>query len=325
MKAAIYKSYGPPSVLSVQDVPQPTPKPNQCLIRIIASSVTTGDTTIRAFKKIPLLFYIPARFMFGITKPRKQILGNQFSGIIESAGNNTSQFKTGDHVFGFTGTGFGANAQYICLPEKNIAIKPSNLTHEQAAIVPFGGITALYFLSLANLKPNQNILIIGATGAVGSFATQLAKHSGATVTAVCSQSNHPFAKSLGATHTIDYQSQSLDTLNQTYDVIFDTVGKSSYPAIKHILTPTGTYLTTTFGSRELLHMLLTKLTSKQRVICAINPDRQQDLITLRTHIEAGHISPFIDQTFTLGRIADAHTYVEQGHTKGAVAITIPSS
>lgn len=225
MKAIICTKYGPPNVLKLQDVAKPTPKKNEVLVRIHSTSVTTGDCRMRSFNS-PLLFWIPMRIILGFRKPRKPILGVELSGEIEEIGTDVTQFKKGDQIFALTELNVGGYAEYTCIHESGlIALKPTNVTYEEAAIIPFGGTSALHFLRKARIKRGQQVLIYGASGSVGTAAVQLAKYFGATVTAVCSHSNFALVQSLGADKVIDYTKEDFTKRGEYYDVIFDAVGK----------------------------------------------------------------------------------------------------
>ena len=317
MKAIVYVNYGAPEVLQLKDVEKPTPKDNEILIKIRATAVNSGDVRLR--KADPFA----VRFLFGLTKPKKNILGGVFSGEIEAIGATVKLFKVGDPVFGATGMGFGAYAEYKCLPENAVlALKPNNITHEEAAVIPFGGMTALHFIKKANIQSGQEVLINGASGAVGTAAIQLAKYYGAYVTGVCSTANLSLVKSLGADEIIDYTKEDFTKNGKTYDVIFDTVDKISFSNSLKSLNKKGILILGASGIAGMLLGLWTSITSSKKVITGIISQKTEDMIFLKTLIEEGELKPVIDRTYSLDQMAEAHEYVQKGHKKGNVAITV---
>ncbi|WP_345323657.1 NAD(P)-dependent alcohol dehydrogenase [Candidatus Villigracilis proximus] len=320
MKAIIYTEYGSPDVLHLAEVEKPAPKDNEVLIKIYAVSVNYGDTLARNFKgtppgrfNMPFLFWILARFAFGFNKPKNRILGSELAGKIEAVGKDVKLFKTGDDVFGYRAQSMGANAEYICMPENGlVAIKPANMTYDEAALVPYGALTALNLLRAVNIQRGQKVLINGASGAIGSAAVQLAKHYGAEVTGVCGTPRLEFVKSLGADKVIDYTKEDFTKNGETYDLIFDILGRSSFAQCKSSLNPNGRYLLASFKMKQLLQMLWTSKIGDKKVICALSGENIADLHSIKELIEAGKLKSIIDKRFPLEQIPEAHRYVESG-------------
>jgi len=309
MKAIICKKYGPPENLEIVEYKNPMPKEDEVLIKIYATSVTNSDIFIRS-SNIPIRFRIPMRLMIGIRKPRNEIIGEVFSGIIEHIGSRIERFKVGDHVYGLTGFSLGAYADYKCMKEKDskkgcIAIKPGNISFEEATAAAYGGLLAFQYLEKGNIQPGQKVLIYGASGTSGIIAVQLAKHLGAEVTGVCSAKNIEFIKSLGADKALDYTKQDSLSQLEEYDVILDAVGKAKKSALKEAckksLSKNGKYISIDDGA----------------LICS--SDR---LSRIKELFESGKIKPINDRCYHFDQIVDAHQYVEQGHKKGNVAITV---
>lgn len=328
MKAIVYTEYGPADVLHLQEVKKPTPKDNEVLIKVHATSVTAGDCNARGFVFVPPGFGFLPRLMFGLRKPKQTILGMELSGEIEAVGKDIKLFKKGDPVFGTAGEKFGAYAEYICLVEEaRLVMKPANITFEEAASIPFGATTALYFLrNVAKLQRGQKVLIIGASGCTGVYAVQLAKFYEAEVTGVCSTANVELVKSLGADKVIDYTQEDFTQNGETYDVIFDMVaGKASFACYKGSLKPNGLYLAGAGGLKEFAQMAWTALTGGKKVIAGEAPDRKEDLVFLKGLLEAGKLKPVIDRRYPLEKTAEAHRYADTGHKKGSVVITVAPS
>jgi len=327
MKAIVWTKYGPPDVLQLKEVEKPTPKDNEVLIRIVATTVTAGDCELRSLK-FPIFLKLVMRLWRGLIKPKEtSILGTELAGEVEAVGKDVKLFNEGDQVFGSAGVNFGANAEYICLPEKpgemegGVAIKPVNMTYEEAAAVPFGGRDALHFLRKGNIHSGQKILINGAGGSIGTFAIQLAKYFGAEVTAVDSTAKLDMLRSIGADQVIDYTQEDFTEKGEIYDVIFDVVGKISFSRSDKALKQNGTYLLANPMS-QMVGGLWTNLTSSKKVIMEAASGTIEDLVFLRELIEAGKIKSVIDRTYPLAQIAEAHSYVETGQKKGNVVITV---
>jgi NADPH:quinone reductase-like Zn-dependent oxidoreductase len=305
MKAIICTKYGTPDVLRLREVEKPAPKDKEVLVKIHAAAVTSGDCRVRSFNS-PLSYWIPMRIFLGVTKPRKPILGVELAGEIADVGKGVTRFKKGDQVFAMTGMRFGAYAEYTCLPEDGVVgLKPANATYEEAASILFGGTTALHFFRKAKLQSGHKVLIYGASGAVGTSAVQLAKRLGAEVTGVCSTANMELVKSLGADRVIDYTREDFTRRTERYDIVFDAVGKCPKSSRKKALVPNGTFVSVEGQG--------------------IAKERIEDLLYLKELFEAGKLKPVIDRRYPLEYVAEAHRYVDQGHKKGNVIVTMSHS
>ena len=302
MKAIVATKYGGPEVLQLKEVQKPTLKANEILIKVHATTVSAGDFRMRSFT-VPPVFWLPARLTLGLTKPKQPIYGMELAGEVEAVGKDVTRFKVGDQVFASTLTEkFGAYAEYKAFPEQGmVVIKPANITYEEAAAFPIGATTALRLLRKGNIQSGQKVLIYGASGSVGTYAVQLAKYFGAEVTGVCSTSSLDLVRALGADHVIDYTKEDFSSRAERYDVVYDTVAKFPKSQYSKILTPNGTYIT------------MAKLDTKENI---------DNLVFIRELIEAGEIKAFIDRCYPLEEMVEAHRYVDLGHKKGNVVITV---
>jgi NADPH:quinone reductase-like Zn-dependent oxidoreductase len=328
MKAILWTKYGSPDGLQLREVPKPAPQDNEILIKIHAATASTADTEFRRLK-LPFLFAIPLRLYLGFTKPtRITTLGTEFAGEVESIGKDVTRYKPGDQVFGYTGLGMGTYAEYMCLTEKPSAMasvigpKPVNVSYEEAAAVPFGALEALHALRQANIQPGQKVLIVGAGGSIGTYAVQLARHYGAEVTGVDKAGKLDMLRSLGADHVIDYAQEDFTKRGQTYDVIFDTIGKSPFSGSLRSLKENGTYLNANPGLLGSLRRRTLSKKSSKRVIPWTGGYTVKNLLAVKELIEAGTIRPIIDRRYPLEQIVEAHRYVDTGDKKGNVVITM---
>ncbi|SIS70145.1 NADPH:quinone reductase [Zobellia uliginosa] len=305
MKAVIYEAYGPPNVLTLKQVEKPIPKDDEILVKIHAATVTSGDARLRS-SDFPPLFWLPARLIFGLFKPKKKILGHELAGVVEEIGKGVTRFNVGDSVFGTTTMlSTGSYAEYICLPQKwksgVIALKPKNLSYQEAAALPIGAMTAIYLLEKAQLKKGQNVLVYGASGSVGSYAVQIANQKGAIVKGVCSTSNFEMLRSLGAQNLIDYKKEDYSAGDEKFDIVFDAVGKTTKSKAKKVLNPGGTFVSVKMMTKE----------------------KDETLELIKEMAEQEKLKAFIDQHFKLEEIVKAHEYVDKGRKRGNVVIETP--
>ena len=328
MKAIVWTKYGSPDGLILQEIEKPVPKDDEILIRIRATTVTAGDCEMRRLE-LPLMLSFPVRLYAGFLRPKRiTILGQELAGEVEKVGKNVNAFKEGDQVFGTTGFGFGAYAEYICLPgEPNemqgaLAIKPANLTYEEAAAVPTAGLEALHYLRKANIQRVKRVLIIGSGGSIGTFSMQLAKHFGAEVTGVDSTEKLEVIRSIGADHVIDYTKVDYTKNGESYDLIIDVVGRSSVSRRIRLLKPDGYYFLAYAGLFHILLGIWISMTSNKKLKVESASQKKEDLVFLKDLVEAGKIKPIIDRSYPLEQIPEAHRYVESGGKKGNVVINV---
>jgi NADPH:quinone reductase-like Zn-dependent oxidoreductase len=322
MKAVICTKYGPPEVLQLKEVAKPVPSDHEILVKVAATTVTAADIRQRS-ADVPLSFWLPAHLIFGWSKPRKAILGTVLAGAVEAVGKAVTRFHVGDQVFAYDIVKFRTYAEYTCLPENSaIACMPSTVASEEAAAIPFGGITALHFLKHGKIQSGQKVLIYGASGSVGTWAVQLAKHFGAHVTGVCSTAHVALVKALGADQVIDYTKEDWTRSGETYDLLFDAVGKTSFPGCLKVLKREGVYLQSVAAPALSLRMRWVGLTSNRTLIGGEATPKAGDLVYLKELVEAGTIRPVIDRCYPLEQIVAAHRYVDQGHKMGDVVITV---
>ena len=322
MKVCVYERYGPPEVLQLKEVEKPTPKDNEVLIKTRATTVTSGDWRVRSLN-VPAGFGLIIRLVLGVSRPKQPVLGTELAGVIESVGKDVGKFKVGDQVFSFSDSAMGCYAEYKCMPEDGaIALKPANLTFDEAAALSFGGTTALDFFRRGKLQSGERVLINGASGGVGTAAVQLARHFGADVTGVCSTANVELVRSLGASHVIDYTKEDFTQNGETYDVIVDTAGTAPFSRSKASLKERGRLLMVLGGLPDMLQIPWVSMTSSKKVIAGPAAGRAEDLRFLAGLAEAGKFKPVIDRRYPFEQIAEAHRYVDTGRKKGNVIITL---
>lgn len=322
MKSIVYKKYGPPEVLQLHDTKNPVPKEHEILVKVKATTVTAADIRARSFT-VPPVFWLPARITLGFRHPKKQVLGVELAGEVVSLGKDVKRFKEGDQVFAATLEEFGAYAEYKCISEAGpVSIKPPNISYAEAAAIPIGARTALYFLRKANIKSGDNVLVYGASGSVGSYAVQIAKYFGANVTGVCSTANLEWVRSLGADKVIDYTTEDFSKMDETYDVIFEAVNKSSFTECTKVLKKGGTYINITEPLPS-IRMLWAKLTTSKKLLLSRNaPETPEALNFLAELVEIGKLKVVIDRYYDFDEVVEAHRYVEKGHKKGNVIINV---
>lgn len=330
MKAIVYREYGPPEVLRLEEVARPLPKEDEILVRVRAAALNFGDLLARKMNTVtpanftmPLPLWLPTRLMFGWRRPKNGILGSEFAGEVAAVGERVTRFQVGDTVFGYRGAQMGAHAEYVAVPAGGlVAPKPANMTFAEAAALPYGALTALSLLRKVGVAPGHKVLINGASGSIGSAAVQLARHFGAEVTGVCSTPRLAYVRALGASEVIDYTAEEFTRSGRRYDLIFDILGKSSFAACRGSLTAEGRYLLASFKSGQLLQMGWTAVAGKQKVICALSSERLEDLLHIGELAEAGALRTIVDRCFPLEQAAEAHRYVEAGGKQGQVVLTM---
>ena len=326
MKAVVYTKYGPADVLQLKEVEKPTPMDDEILIKVRAAEATKADCELRSFKFAVKWFWLPLRIAMGIKKPKRQVLGGYFAGEVESVGKDVSKFTSGDQVFGTTNLRFGAYAEYLCLPASyTIAPKPKNMSFDEAAAVPLGGLNALHFLRKANIRSGEKVLVNGAGGSIGTFGVQIAKAMGAEVTAVDSSIKEDMLRRIGADHFFDYSKQAFTKSGQTYDVIFDMVAGSSYSACVSALKPGGRYLMVNPRVFDMLRSVFTSSFTDKTAMFAFAGEKEEELIYLKDMIEEGTIKSIVDKVYPLEQAAEAHRRVETEQRLGIVVISVANS
>lgn len=325
MKAIVYTKYGAPDVLQVKEIEKPNPKDNEVLIQIHAAEATKADCELRSFNFPVKWFWLPLRIMMGITKPKRQVLGGYFAGEVESVGKDVSKFRRGDQVFGSAGLRMGAYGDFVCLPASyTIVPKPHNMSFEEAAAVPLGGLNALHFLRKAKIQDGDKVLVNGAGGSIGTFGVQIAKAMGAEVTAVDSTIKEEMLRRIGADHFFDYTTEDFTKSGETYDVIFDMVARSSYSACVKSLNPKGRYLMGNPRVSDMLRSVLTSTFTDKSAIFSFAGEKEEELLALKEMIETGKIKPIVDTIYSIDQAAEAHRRVETEQRLGIVVISVRS-
>jgi len=325
MKAIVYTKYGAPDVLQVKEIEKPNPKDNEVLIQIHAAEATKADCELRSFNFPVKWFWLPLRIMMGITKPKRQVLGGYFAGEVESVGKDVSKFRKGDQVFGSAGLRMGAYGDFVCLPASyTIVPKPHNMSFEEAAAVPLGGLNALHFLRKAKIQDGDKVLVNGAGGSIGTFGVQIAKAMGAEVTAVDSTIKEKMLRRIGADHFFDYTTEDFTKSGETYDVIFDMVARSSYSACVKSLNPKGRYLMGNPRVSDMLRSVLTSTFTDKSAIFSFAGEKEEELLALKEMIETGKIKPIVDNIYSIDQAAEAHRRVETEQRLGIVVISVRS-
>jgi len=323
MKAIVYDNYGPPDVLHVSEVPKPSPRDNEILIKVLAAEASKADCEMRSFDFQVKWFSLPLRLALGVSRPKNQVLGGYFSGVVEDVGDKVSKFSTGEEVFGCARLKLGAYGQFMRLPENfTIVPKPSNLNFEQAAVVPLGGLNALHFMRAAKVKAGEKVLVNGAGGSIGVYGVQIAKALGAEVTAVDSGIKEEMLRRIGSDHFIDYTKKDFTKIDQTYDVIFSMVAKSAFSQLTKALNPGGRYLMANPKLSDMLRGTFMSLLTDKKVIFALAGETEEELLTLKEMIETGKIKPVVDKVFTMEQAAQAHRRVEAEERLGSTVITM---
>ncbi len=326
MKAVVYAKYGSPNVLQLKEVEKPIPNDDEVLIKVHAAEATKADCELRSFNFPVKWFWLPLRIAMGLIKPKKQILGGYFAGEVESVGKDVSKFKKEDQIFGTTKLRMGAYGEYVCLPASYTLVpKPHNVSFEEAAAVPLGGLNALHFLRKANIRKGEKVLVNGAGGSIGTFGVQIAKAMGAQVTAVDSTIKEDMLRRIGADHFLDYTKEDFTKSGQTYDVIFDMVAKSSYSKCVKALNPKGRYLMANPRMSDMLRSVMTSMFTDKKAIFVFAGEKEEELLTLKKMIEAGNIKPIVDKIYPLEQTAEAHRRVETEQRLGPVVISVGKS